>query len=76
MDRAAASRDAFIEAGGTIVEISSDDRTKWANAMPNIAQEWVATLNENGEQGTEMLAAYLGKLQDAGFTGVRDWTAE
>jgi hypothetical protein len=44
--------------------------------MPNVAQEWAATLNDNGEQGTEMLAAYLGKLQDAGFTGVRDWTAE
>lgn len=76
MDRAAASQDAFVEAGGTIVEISSEDRTAWANAMPNIAQEWAATLNGNGEPGTEMLGAYLGKLQEAGFTGVRDWTAE
>ena len=76
MDRAAASRDAYVEAGGTIVEVSDEDRAAWANAMPNVAQEWAATLNENGEQGTEMLAAYLGKLQDAGFTGVRDWTAE
>ncbi len=76
MDRAAASRDAYTEAGGTIVEVSDEDRAAWANAMPNVAQEWAATLNDNGEQGTEMLAAYLGKLQDAGFTGVRDWTAE
>lgn len=76
MDRAAESRDAFVEAGGTIVEISDEDRAAWANAMPNVAQEWAATLNENGENGTEMLAAYLGKLQDAGFTGVRDWTVE
>ncbi|WP_171172464.1 C4-dicarboxylate TRAP transporter substrate-binding protein [Ruegeria sp. HKCCA0370] len=76
MDRAAASRDAFVEAGGSIIEISDEDRAAWANAMPNVAQEWAATLNENGEQGTDMLAAYLGKLQDAGFTGVRDWTAE
>ncbi|WP_171179556.1 C4-dicarboxylate TRAP transporter substrate-binding protein [Ruegeria sp. HKCCD8929] len=76
MDRAAASRDAYVEAGGTIVEVSAEDRTAWASAMPNVAQEWAATLNGKGEQGTEMLAAYLGKLQDAGFTGVRDWTAE
>ncbi|WP_109312674.1 C4-dicarboxylate TRAP transporter substrate-binding protein [Ruegeria sp. AU67] len=76
MDRAAASRDAYVEAGGTIVEVSDEDRAAWANAMPNVAQEWAATLNDNGEQGTEMLTAYLGKLQDAGFTGVRDWTAE
>ncbi len=76
MDRAAASRDAYTEAGGTIVEVSDEDRAAWANAMPNVAQEWAATLNENGEQGDEILAAYLGKLQDAGFTGVRDWTVE
>ncbi len=76
MDRAAASRDAYVEAGGTIVEVSDEDRAAWANAMPNVAQEWAATLNDNGEQGTEMLAAYIGKLQDAGFTGVRDWTVE
>lgn len=76
MDRAAASRDAFVEAGGSIIEISDEDRAAWANAMPNVAQEWAATLNDKGEQGTGMLAAYLGKLQDAGFTGVRDWTAE
>lgn len=76
MDRAAASRDAYTEAGGTIVEVSYEERAAWANAMPNVAQEWAATLNENGEQGDAILAAYLGKLQDAGFTGVRDWTAE
>lgn len=76
MDRAAASRDAYTEAGGTIVEVSDEERTAWANAMPNVAQEWAATLNENGEQGDAILAAYLGKLQDAGFTGVRDWTAK
>ena len=76
MDRAEASRAAYVEGGGTIVELSDDDRAAWANAMPNIAKELAATLNDNGEQGTEMLAAYLGKLQDAGFTGVRDWTAE
>ncbi|GAB5437826.1 C4-dicarboxylate TRAP transporter substrate-binding protein [Falsiruegeria mediterranea] len=76
MDRAAASRDAYTAAGGTIVEVTDEDRTAWANAMPNVAKEWAATLNENGEQGDEILSAYLGKLQDAGYTGVRDWTAE
>ena len=76
MDRAAASHAAYVEAGGTIVEVSEEDRASWANAMPNIAAEWASILNDKGEQGTEMLAAYLGKLEAAGFTGVRDWTGE
>ncbi|WP_299692689.1 C4-dicarboxylate TRAP transporter substrate-binding protein [uncultured Tateyamaria sp.] len=75
MDRAQASRDAYVADGGTIVDVSAEDRAAWANAMPNIAQEWAATLNDKGEAGTEMLAAYLGKLDAAGYTGVRDWTA-
>ena len=76
MERAEASRAAFIEAGGSIIEVSAEDRAAWANAMPNIASELASTLDGNGEQGTEMLAAYLGKLEAAGFVGVRDWTAE
>lgn len=76
MDRASESRDAYVAAGGTIVEVSEADRTTWANAMPNIAAEWAATLDGKGEPGTEMLEVYLGKLEAAGYTGVRDWTAE
>lgn len=76
MDIAEESKAAYVAAGGTIVEVSAEDRAAWANSMPNIAQEWAEELNANGEQGTEMLAAYLAKLSDAGFTGVRDWTAK
>ena len=76
MDRAAASEEAYVAAGGTIVDVSTEDRTAWANAIPNIAQEWATTLNGNGEAGNEMLAAYLGKLEAAGYVGVRDWTQE
>ncbi|WP_146344887.1 C4-dicarboxylate TRAP transporter substrate-binding protein [Falsiphaeobacter marinintestinus] len=76
MDRAAASREAFVAAGGTITEASAEDRAAWAAAMPNIAAEWAANLDAKGEPGTEMLQAYLSKLEAAGYTGVRDWTAE
>ena len=74
MDRAAAAEKAYIEQGGTVVEVSADDRAAWANAMPNIAQEWASNLNDKGEQGSEMLTAYLGKLEAVGFVGVRDWS--
>lgn len=75
MDIAVKSRDAYVAAGGTIVEASAEDRTAWANAMPDIAGEWAAGLDATGEPGSEMLSAYLAKLEAEGFTGVRDWTA-
>ena len=76
MDRAEASRQAFLDAGGTIVVMSEEERQAWANSMPNIAKEWAANLDKTGAPGTAMLNAYMGKLADAGFTPLRDWAAE
>lgn len=74
MDIAAESEAAYVASGGTIIDVSDEDRTAWANAIPNIAQEWATSLNEAGEPGSEMLAAYLAKLEAEGFVGVRDWS--
>jgi len=76
MDRANASRDAYVEAGGTVVEVSADDRAAWANAMPNIAAEWAKNLDDKGEPGTDMLKSYMGKLLEAGHEPTRDWAAD
>ncbi|MEM6387374.1 MAG: C4-dicarboxylate TRAP transporter substrate-binding protein [Pseudomonadota bacterium] len=75
MDRAEASRQAFVDGGGTIVEMDPAERQAWAEAMPNIAAEWAANLDGKGQPGTDMLNAYLSKLADAGYAPVRDWTA-
>ncbi len=76
MDRAAASRDAYVEAGGTVVDVSTEERAAWAAAMPNIAAEWAKGLDEKGEPGSDMLKAYMAKLADAGHTPTRDWASE
>jgi len=76
MDRAAASREAYTAAGGTIVELSPEQRSAWATAMPDIAAEWAEGLNSKGEAGTDMLNTYLGKLEEAGYVGVRDWSVK
>lgn len=76
MDRAEASRQAYIDGGGKIVEMSAAERQAWADSMPNIAAEWAAGLDAKGAPGTEMLNAYMGKLAAAGFTPLRDWAAE
>ena len=76
MDRANASRDAYVEAGGTVIDVSAEDRAAWANAMPNIAAEWAKNLDEKGEPGTDMLKSYMGKLLEAGHEPTRDWAAD
>jgi TRAP-type C4-dicarboxylate transport system substrate-binding protein len=75
MDKAAESRAAYIEGGGTIMPMSVEARTAWAESMPDIAAEWAATLDDKGSDGSGMLRAYLDKLAADGFSGLRDWTA-
>ena len=75
MDRAASSLDAFKAAGGTVVVIPEDERAAWADAMPNIAQEWANALDKKGGPGTAMLGSYIEKLKASGSVPVRDWAA-
>ncbi|MDG1280658.1 MAG: hypothetical protein P8O10_05070 [Pseudorhodobacter sp.] len=75
MDIAAKSREAYVAAGGTIVEMDPADRADWAAAMPDIAAEWARSVNDTGRDGDGMLRAYLAKLEAAGYVGIRDWTA-
>jgi len=76
MDRAASSREAYVAAGGTVVDVADEDRAAWAAAMPNIAAEWAKGLDEKGEPGSAMLKEYMGKLKSQGFTPIRDWASE
>lgn len=76
MDRAAASLKAYTDGGGTVVEMSADERQSWADSMPNIAVDWAKKLDGAGAPGSEMLIAYMNKLKAAGETPLRDWAAE
>jgi TRAP-type C4-dicarboxylate transport system substrate-binding protein len=76
MDEAAASLEAYRQGGGTVVEMSLEARTAWANSMPNIAVEWAKELDKAGAPGSDMLKAYMEKLKAAGMTPLRDWASE
>jgi TRAP-type C4-dicarboxylate transport system substrate-binding protein len=66
-----------MEAGGaTITEMSDEARAEWANALPNVAQDWAAEQNGKGLAGTEVLETYITRLKDAGTALPRDWSAK
>ncbi|WP_293452023.1 C4-dicarboxylate TRAP transporter substrate-binding protein [Planktotalea sp.] len=76
MDRADASLKAYVDGGGTVVEMTADERQAWADSMPNIAVDWAKKLDSTGAPGSAMLVAYMDKLKAAGFSPLRDWAAE
>ena len=61
--------------GAEILQSSNTGNMIWsvAKTIATIS-EYTSTLNDNGEPGSEMLAAYPSKLEASGFVGVRDWS--
>ena len=56
-----------------IVEMPAGETEKWANMLPNIAQEWAEPLDARGIPASEFLTAYLEGLRARGETPVRNW---
>ena len=69
----AKARDTFTESGGSVVEIDPAEREEWAQTLPNLAQEWAASLEERGVPAREILADYMQAMRDADQPIARQW---
>ena len=72
----ARGRQACIDQGGTVHDISAEMRQDWADALPNIAKEWAEAADASGLPGTEVLAAYMEMMREAGQPIARQWDQE
>ncbi len=59
--------------GGTIIEMSADERQKWANSLPPLGIDWATEAEKNGHPGREILSSYMNTLRTAGIKPARDW---
>ncbi len=66
--------DIMQKGGATIVELSPQEKIKWAAALPNIAERWAAPLEAKGLPARLVLRTYLDGLAKAGATPARDWS--
>lgn len=60
--------------GLTVIELSDENRAKWAAQMPNVAKIWSESVDAEGQPGTEVLAAYLSAMSAQSYVPLRDWT--
>ena len=70
------SRKAFLAGGGKVVEVSEEERREWAQALPNLAQEWAAAAEKEGYPGKAYLKAMMDGLRAGGAKPLRDWDKE
>lgn len=62
--------------GSTFTELPAAMRANFANSLPNLAREWAARLDAQGQPGTKTLEAFLRISKEAGAEFSRDWLAE
>ncbi len=76
MERGARSYAGWEAKGGKIVKLSAEERMAWARLMPNIAKEWAARLDKQGQPGSELLKTYMEAMRKGGQPIVRHWDRE
>ncbi len=67
---------AMTEGGATITELSDEARLEWANALPNLTQNWADALEAKGLPANEVVNTYVRHIQEAGVTLPRDWSVK
>jgi TRAP-type C4-dicarboxylate transport system substrate-binding protein len=72
--KAAVSMKKFKAMGGTVVTLTKDQQKKWAQKMPNIAQNLAKDVEKKqGYPATKILAAYMDAMRAGGAHPARDW---
>jgi TRAP-type C4-dicarboxylate transport system substrate-binding protein len=64
---------AMVKAGLKVTEMSQKDRLGWAASLPDIAGEWVKTVEEKNQPGKKVLAMYMDGVRAKGQTPARNW---
>ena len=71
-----AALESMASEGAIISEAPEGLREAWAASLPNVPQEWASDLDAQGLPGSDVLAAYMQGLRDAGADVPRNWDQE
>lgn len=63
----------MVAGGARITELPAEERLRWTEALPNMAQVWAREADAKGLPGTQVLSAYMQAVREAGITVPRPW---
>lgn len=59
--------------GAEVYELPLEEKLKWLNGMPNIAQRWAEATEARGIPAKRVLSAYMDAVRSRGGTPLRQW---
>lgn len=66
----------MVEEGAILSELSAEERLRWANALPDLAGDWVKRNEAQGLPAGEVLKAFLDAAKAGGNTPIRNWAGQ
>ncbi|MDY6880319.1 MAG: C4-dicarboxylate TRAP transporter substrate-binding protein [Thermodesulfobacteriota bacterium] len=72
-DKAAGAMKAMEKAGAKILYLSDKERKQWAEKLPEVPNNWAASMEAKGLPGKTVLKGFLQGLRKRGVVLVRDW---
>ncbi len=72
-DRQAKSIALMKSKGATITYLSNAERSRWANMLPNVPNNWAKSMEKKGLPGSETVKAFLDGLRSRGVELPRNW---
>ncbi|MCZ6453456.1 MAG: C4-dicarboxylate TRAP transporter substrate-binding protein, partial [Alphaproteobacteria bacterium] len=67
---------AYVANGGKIHKMPQSERQKWARTMPNVARDWVNSLEKKGLPGEVVLRSYMETMRANNQPILRHWDRE
>jgi TRAP-type C4-dicarboxylate transport system substrate-binding protein len=64
---------AYVANGGKIHEMPQAQRQKWADSMPNVAKDWVDSLEKKGLPGRVVMKSYMDTMRKNNQPILRQW---
>ena len=63
----------MAEQGAFIADFPAAERAKWANALPDLAGDWVKRNEANGLPAQQVLSAFMSGVRRRGLEPAREW---
>lgn len=69
----AAAVEKLKKSGGTVRQVSFDERVKWAAVLDEVPSEWAEAVEKSGAPAKAALKRYISLLEAKGVKPVRNW---
>jgi len=70
------AREEFVKNGGTIIEVTDEQRQEWASKLDDLGGLWLSLMDKKGLPGEQILADYMKTMRDNQQPVMREWGNE